>query len=197
MRCKIQIVRNCLIGAVFVLSATGTSIGQSAYNDMLFLNQMNDSNCTGSGGTWSGMSCSGGNNRPRKLTREERELLQRLSDEYWGKMAKESECLVILGKPDTLENTQALIKHLSQTTGRQNVEIYADLTNGLYVASIGMGTPGYDGWPSITNLKRRGLIPPQSYCVKRRNVQGVYVKREVDEGNPFDNNFFDKYSKKK
>lgn len=137
---------------------------------------MNESYCTGSGGSWGGMSCSGGSQAPRRATPEEIRKIERWVDEFWAKRAEASKCFLILGKPDTLENTKNLIGDVGLKTGRTNADVYLDITNGTYVASIGDGTPGYNGWPSMRELKRRGLIPRDGYCVPRNKAEGIYVK---------------------
>jgi hypothetical protein len=95
-------------------------------------------------------------------------------------MAHAAECLVVFNKPDTLEGTREFIKNTFNQRKRDDrtFTIYRDKYENTYVVSIGMGTPGYDGWPSLNGLKRRRMLPPDGYCVPRQEAKRMFIPVE-------------------
>lgn len=175
----IQFVLSSVTVSMFCI---GITYSQTTFDTMLFLNQMNQSNCTGKGGHWTGMDCAGGSSTTlrKKFTPAVEAELRKLADKYWSDMAHAAECLVVFNKPDTLEGTREFIKNTFNQRKRDDrtFTIYRDKYENTYVVSIGMGTPGYDGWPSLNGLKRRRMLPPDGYCVPRQEAKRMFIPVE-------------------
>lgn len=61
-----------LLAFFALLAVLATPLKADLYNDLLFLNQMNESSCIGQGGSWSGMMCSSSSSSSRlRLSVEE------------------------------------------------------------------------------------------------------------------------------
>lgn len=109
----------------------GITYSQTTFDTMLFLNQMNQSNCTGKGGHWTGMDCAGGSSTTlrKKFTPAEEAELRKLADKYWSDMAHAAECLVVFNKPDTLEGTREFIKNTFNQRKRDDRTLQYTETN--------------------------------------------------------------------
>jgi len=76
MRAAFTLAFSLALPLAFTIGFSGAASGNT-YNDLLFLNQMNDAYCTGNGGQFNGISCSNGGSSGRVISVEEQERLRR------------------------------------------------------------------------------------------------------------------------
>ncbi len=157
------------------LCLCSTALAQSTYDTLLNFSLMEESRCGGRGGSWSGMTCSGGNGGSGSLTREDLEALQNAINTWHRSEMRKATCLMIVAvDKEPRQFAQKMSAHVSQYQP-QEIHIFREygryhrngtgpllLTHGFTRILIGS---------SLDQRIRRGEVPRNARCTNIEYVE--------------------------
>ncbi|WP_299673547.1 hypothetical protein [uncultured Roseobacter sp.] len=141
----------------------------STYDSLLNFSLMEQSRCSGRGGSWTGMTCSGGSAGSGGFTREDLEAIQNAIGAWHQSEMRKATCLMIVDVERTPAlMSQALSAHVADFRPRE-IHIFREVNNRYHRDGTGplVLTHGYTRMligHSLQQRIRRGEIPRTASC---------------------------------